>query len=278
MQLVINTFGATLRKEGDRFVITAGSKKLAVSAHKVQSILISTAAFLSTDAVELAATHNIDLVFLSKHGDPYGRLWQSRMGSTAAIRRRQIEVADSPERLDKTIRYPIQSKPGKTRNVKQCDILGHEAHALANALLGKCDLPMAWYSKVEYQKSRRVRQPVSAYAIHVPATNGAQEGLRSQFVTSKKGSCGRRYLHYALEKKTGISPLPESNSHDNDRTFLSHPGCAVTFGSRLCPLWRPGKNAAGTSRRHLYRPHRLDRRHVCRQEYAPSGLSDTKKF
>jgi hypothetical protein len=34
MQLVINTFGATLRKEGDRFVITAGSKKLGVFAHK----------------------------------------------------------------------------------------------------------------------------------------------------------------------------------------------------------------------------------------------------
>jgi hypothetical protein len=48
---------------------------------------------------ELAATLNIDLVFLSKHGDPYGRLWQSRMGSTAAIRRRQIEVADSPDGL-----------------------------------------------------------------------------------------------------------------------------------------------------------------------------------
>ena len=99
MQLVINSFGAKLRKEGDRFVVTAGSKKLAVSAHKVQSVLISTAALISTDAVELAAAHNIDLVFLTKHGDPFARVWQSRMGSTAAIRRRQIEVADTPEGL-----------------------------------------------------------------------------------------------------------------------------------------------------------------------------------
>jgi CRISPR-associated protein Cas1 len=99
MQLVINTFGAGLGKEGDRFLVTAGSRKLAVSAHKVQSILITTAAYLSTDAVELAAAHNIDLVFLNKHGEPFARVWQSRMGSTAAIRRRQIEVADSPEGL-----------------------------------------------------------------------------------------------------------------------------------------------------------------------------------
>jgi hypothetical protein len=41
----------------------------------------------------------------------------------------------------KTIRYPIQGKRGKTHNVKQRDILRHEAIALANALLGKCDLP-----------------------------------------------------------------------------------------------------------------------------------------
>jgi hypothetical protein len=140
MQLVINTFGATLRKEGDRFVITAGSKKLAISAHKVQSILISTAAFLSTDAVELAATHNIDLVFLSKLGDPFGRLWQSRMGSTAAIRRRQIEVADTPQRARQdhplpdsgqarqspqrqTARHPAPRGPRPTEQVRSADSL-----------------------------------------------------------------------------------------------------------------------------------------------------------
>jgi CRISP-associated protein Cas1 len=70
-----------------------------VSAHKVQSILLRTAAHLSTDAIELAAAHNIDLVFLDRHGDPFARVWQTRMGSTAAIRRRQVEVADGPEGL-----------------------------------------------------------------------------------------------------------------------------------------------------------------------------------
>lgn len=97
MQLVINTFGASLRKQGDRFLVQAGDKKLEVSAHKVQSILISTAAHLSSDAIELASVHNIDLVFLDKFGDPYARVWQTKLGSTAAIRRRQLEAADGPE-------------------------------------------------------------------------------------------------------------------------------------------------------------------------------------
>jgi CRISP-associated protein Cas1 len=99
VQLVINTFGASLRKQGDRFLVQAGDRKFEASAHKVQSILITTAAHLSTDAIELAVAHNIDLVFLSKEGDPFARVWQTKMGSTAAIRRRQLEAAEGPEGL-----------------------------------------------------------------------------------------------------------------------------------------------------------------------------------
>lgn len=100
MQLVVNTFGAALRKQGDRFLIRAGDKELAVSAHKVQSILVTTGVSLSSDVLQLAAEHNIDVVFLDRFGDPYGRFWQNRMGSTAAIRRRQLESADGPEGLE----------------------------------------------------------------------------------------------------------------------------------------------------------------------------------
>jgi CRISP-associated protein Cas1 len=99
VQLVINTFGASLKRKGDRFVIRAGVNKLAVAAQKVQSILVTTAVYLSSDAIVLAVEHNIDLVFLDKFGDPYARVWPPRMGSTAAIRRRQLETAAGPEGL-----------------------------------------------------------------------------------------------------------------------------------------------------------------------------------
>jgi CRISPR associated protein Cas1 len=45
------------------------------------------------------------------------------------------------ERLDKAVRYPVQSQPGKKRNVRRRDVIQHEAHALANRLLGRSDLP-----------------------------------------------------------------------------------------------------------------------------------------
>ena len=100
MELVINTFGAVLRRQGDRFLVRAGERQLAVSAHKVQGILVTTGVPLSTDALQLAAANNVDVVFLDKFGEPYGRFWQNRMGSTAAIRRRQFEAAEGPEGLD----------------------------------------------------------------------------------------------------------------------------------------------------------------------------------
>ncbi len=99
MQLVINTFGASLKRKGDRFVVRAGSNKMTVSAHKVQSILVTTAVHLSSDVIVLAIAHNIDVIFLDKFGDPYARVWPPRMGSTAAIRRRQLETAEGPEGL-----------------------------------------------------------------------------------------------------------------------------------------------------------------------------------
>ena len=99
MQLVVNTFGASVRKEGERFLVMAGEKSFPVSVHKVQSILITTGAHLSTDAIQLAVENNVDIVFLDKYGQPYGRVWHAKMGSTAAIRRRQIEVAEAEEGL-----------------------------------------------------------------------------------------------------------------------------------------------------------------------------------
>jgi len=54
---------------------------------------------------------------------------------------RAVLIEQLNERLDKAVRYPVQGEPGKTRNVKQRDIIQHEAHALANVLLGKTDMP-----------------------------------------------------------------------------------------------------------------------------------------
>jgi len=100
MQIVINTRGSYLRKEHNCFLIKNDDRTFEVSAEKVDSILITTSATISTDAIEFAVANNIDIIFLNKYGDPSGRIWHPKLGSTTQIRRRQLEMGSSPEGFD----------------------------------------------------------------------------------------------------------------------------------------------------------------------------------
>jgi len=91
MQLVINTRGSYLRKKNNCFLIKNDEKVFEVSVKKIESILIATSAYISTDAVKFALDNNIDIIFLDYFGNPYGRVWHSRLGSTTLIRRKQLE-------------------------------------------------------------------------------------------------------------------------------------------------------------------------------------------
>jgi CRISPR-associated protein Cas1 len=100
MQLVINSYGSYLQKNGDLFRIKTDEKTYEVSAKKVSSILIATAAYLTTDAIKLAIDNNIDIVFIDDFGEPYARIWHCRFGSTATIRRKQIAIAEEEAGLE----------------------------------------------------------------------------------------------------------------------------------------------------------------------------------
>lgn len=119
MQLVINTFGASIRKEGELFHVLVGDKTFDMSAHKVQSILITTGAHFSTDAIQLAVDNNIDVIFLDRYGDPFGRVWHCKMGSTAAIRRQQIEAASSEDGLKFVIEWTTSKVRSQREFLKQ---------------------------------------------------------------------------------------------------------------------------------------------------------------
>lgn len=99
MQLVINTYGSYLQKNGDCFKVKADDKVFEVSCKKVSSIFISTAAYITTDAIKMAMENNIDIVFIDEFGDPYGRVWHPKLGSTTLIRRRQLEIAETEDGL-----------------------------------------------------------------------------------------------------------------------------------------------------------------------------------
>jgi CRISPR-associated protein Cas1 len=100
MDLYINTFGTYLRKSQDMFELEKDGQKTRISPKKVRSIVIGTSVFLTTDAVKLAVENNIDIIMTDDFGNPYGRFWHSRFGSTAFIRRRQLEIFENEEGLN----------------------------------------------------------------------------------------------------------------------------------------------------------------------------------
>ena len=61
MQLVINTYGSYLQKNGDCFKVKTDEKVFEISCKKVSSILISTAAYITTDAIKMAMENNLIL-------------------------------------------------------------------------------------------------------------------------------------------------------------------------------------------------------------------------
>jgi len=112
MQIILSSFGSSLSKSGDMFAIYTKTVNRKVSPNKVSSILIFTGANISSDAIELALQYNIDILILNKYGNPVGRFWHARMGSTTRIRRAQLQLLNSPT----GIQYGLYWIRGKFEN------------------------------------------------------------------------------------------------------------------------------------------------------------------
>ena len=100
MELYLNTYGSSLRKKDDMFEVFVEGKKTKLSPQKISSIVITNAVQISSDAIELAMEHNIDVVMLDKYGDPYARVWFPKIGSTVLIRRAQLEMLSDIRGMD----------------------------------------------------------------------------------------------------------------------------------------------------------------------------------
>ncbi len=96
MNLVINSYGATLQKENDLLVINTPDGKQSFPPEKISSISISKAARITSDAVLLAIKHQVDILFVNDQGMPEGRVWSIKYGSISDLRRAQLDFLYSP--------------------------------------------------------------------------------------------------------------------------------------------------------------------------------------
>ncbi|HOC95968.1 MAG TPA: CRISPR-associated endonuclease Cas1 [Candidatus Cloacimonadota bacterium] len=171
MELHLNTFGTFLRKKDDMFEVMVEGKKTPIAPAKVSSIIISNAATMTTDAIQLALEHNIDVVFLDKYGSPYARIWFPKIGSTVLIRRRQLEALTNETGLE-FIKLWITLKI-----MYQCRFM--------KALISKRD-----YVGEEYREKTGKMQD---YALKVFSAQGTLEDLGASFM-GWEGSASKLYF------------------------------------------------------------------------------------
>ena len=161
MQLVINSPGTFITQKDECFCLKQEKKRFDVSPAKVESIVISNKAMITTQAIAMALEHNIDIIFLDSYGDPLGRVWFAKMGSTALIRRKQLEVADNEngfslvvdmirQKLGNQIRFLtklMHARPGKDEvfedpikiiegSVSGLDFIEHDLEAARGSIMG----------------------------------------------------------------------------------------------------------------------------------------------
>lgn len=113
MELVLNTFGTSLNRDNEGFVITYkdGQQRLPVAG--ISSIQISKGAQITSDAVMLAIENEIEVIFTDRSGNPVGRIWSPKYGSISTIRKGQLNFSFSHDAVDwikEIIRQKIENQ------------------------------------------------------------------------------------------------------------------------------------------------------------------------
>lgn len=100
MELILNTYGISLSRDNEGFVINKKDEKQRIPAIGIESIQISKGAQITSDAVLLAIENEIEVLFLDKAGTPMGRIWSPKYGSISTIRKGQVSFSFSQKAVD----------------------------------------------------------------------------------------------------------------------------------------------------------------------------------
>jgi CRISPR-associated protein Cas1 len=95
MILEITTHGSYLTRSHESFVIKNTDSKNEIPAEKVDAIIITANASISTQAIRLCVEREIQLVVAEWSGRPIGRFWTSTPGRATEIRRNQYANLNS---------------------------------------------------------------------------------------------------------------------------------------------------------------------------------------
>jgi CRISPR-associated protein Cas1 len=100
MILEISTHGSYLTRNHESFVVKSAETKNEIPAEKIESIIITANASISTQAIQLCIEKEIQLVIAEWSGRPIGRFWVSTPGKSTEIRRMQYANMNSDTGLE----------------------------------------------------------------------------------------------------------------------------------------------------------------------------------
>lgn len=124
MELILNTFGTSLNRDNEGFVITHKDGRQRIPIDGIKSIQISRGAQITSDAVLLAIEHEIEVLFMDKTGMPIGRIWSPKYGSISTIRKGQLNFTFSKDALiwiKEIIRQKIENQQALLLMMKSND-------------------------------------------------------------------------------------------------------------------------------------------------------------
>lgn len=113
MELILNTFGVSISRDNEGFVISNGDGRQRIPVAGITSIQLSKGAQITSDAVLLAVEHEIEIVFSDRSGKPMARIWSPKYGSISTIRKGQLAFsfsADAVEWIKEVIRQKIENQ------------------------------------------------------------------------------------------------------------------------------------------------------------------------
>nr|WP_294077090.1 CRISPR-associated endonuclease Cas1 [Prevotella sp. UBA5379] len=100
MELILNTYGVSLNRDNEGFVVTTKDGKQRIPSDGIKSIQISRGAQITSDAVMLAVEHEIEIIFMDRSGNPIGRIWSPKYGSISSIRKGQLNFTFTHDAVD----------------------------------------------------------------------------------------------------------------------------------------------------------------------------------
>ena len=100
MQLVLTSFGTSLSRDNEGFVVSDREGRQRVPVESVSSILIGKGVSVSSDAMMLATENEIIIQIVDRSGMPISQMWSPKFGSISTIRKGQIDFSKSKDALE----------------------------------------------------------------------------------------------------------------------------------------------------------------------------------